>query len=279
MFADESLRAGRLDETLKELQDQVRKDPANPKLRTFLFQLLAVLGQWDRALNQLKVVGEMDASTLPMVQTYQEALQCEVLRQEVFSGHRTPLVFGEPAQWIALLIEALQVTAKGNVAQGQVLRGQAFEAAPATSGSIDGQAFAWIADADPRLGPVLEAIINGRYYWIPFANIRSISIEEPADLRDVVWMPAYFTWSNGGETVGLIPTRYPGSHSHTDPAVRMARKTEWAEQSEDLYLGQGQRLLTTDVNDYPLMDVRLIELATVPPAGEGQPQDAETPDA
>ncbi|MFO1349473.1 MAG: hypothetical protein U1F68_01835 [Gammaproteobacteria bacterium] len=35
------------------MQEQVRKNPANAKYRVFLFQLLAVLGQWERALNQL----------------------------------------------------------------------------------------------------------------------------------------------------------------------------------------------------------------------------------
>ena len=56
---------------------------------------------------------------------------------------------------------------------------------------------------------MLEAIINGHYYWIPFQQIQQIQIEEPADLRDVVWMPAHFVWTNGGDAVGLIPTRYP----------------------------------------------------------------------
>ena len=63
-LAEQHLQEGRLQEALAELQNQVRKDPANPKLRTFLFQLLAVLGEWDRALTQLNVAGELDAANL-----------------------------------------------------------------------------------------------------------------------------------------------------------------------------------------------------------------------
>ncbi|WP_327058540.1 tetratricopeptide repeat protein, partial [Escherichia coli] len=63
MNAEELLRAGRVDDALKALQDQVRTQPANAELRVFLFQLLAVLGQWSRANNQLKVAGELDAGT------------------------------------------------------------------------------------------------------------------------------------------------------------------------------------------------------------------------
>lgn len=263
MAADQTLRNGNLEQALADLQQQVRQDPANSKHRIFLFQLQAVLGQWSKALNQLNVLGEMDASTLAMVQTYREAVQCEVLRAEVFNGLRSPLLFGAPEQWIALLLEALRLTAQGQYAQSQLLRQQAFAAAPATAGRIDGESFAWIADADSRLGPVLETIINGRYYWVPWQCIYQVHLEDPADLRDLVWMPAHFTWANGGETVGLIPTRYPGSESSADSAVRLARKTEWSACAAEVYLGLGQRLFATDAGEYPLLDVRSIELDTL----------------
>lgn len=260
MPAEQSLREGRVQDALAELQAQVRKEPANAKYRIFLFQLLAVLGQWERALNQLNVLGEMDASSLPMVQTYREAIRCERFRADVFAGRRSPLVFGDPAPWVALVLEALRLTAEGYPAEAQTVRDQAFEAAPATAGTLDGQPFAWLADADPRLGPMLEAIVNGRYYWIPFQRIRIIALEQPADLRDYVWMPARFTWANGGETVGLVPARYPGSEASADPLIQLGRKTEWRDGGAETWLGLGQRLLATDQGEYPLLDIRRIEL-------------------
>ncbi|MBK1718447.1 type VI secretion system accessory protein TagJ [Thiocystis violacea] len=260
MHAEQYLRDGDLQEALTQLQSRIRQDPANPGLRVFLFQLLAVTGQWERALNQLGVAGEMDASTLPMVQTYREALRCEVLRAKVFSGNRSPLVFGDPEQWLALMLQALSMTAAGEHGQAAELRGRALDAAPATGGRVDDHPFEWLMDTDPRLGPILEAIVNGHYYWIPFHRIQTIQVEKPEDLRDLVWMPAHFTWANGGETVGLIPTRYPGSESHQDPLIRLARKTQWLEPAPGLHLGLGQRMLTTDSDDYALMDVRRIDL-------------------
>ncbi len=86
------------------------------KLRVFLFQLLCVLGQWQRALTQLQVCGELDAGTLAMVNTYRDALQCEAVREAVFAGKTTPMVFGQPQTWVALLVEALQVDARGDAA-------------------------------------------------------------------------------------------------------------------------------------------------------------------
>jgi type VI secretion system protein ImpE len=204
----------------------------------------------------------MDPVSLGMAQIYREALHCEALRTKVFEGKVSPLIFGEPAEWMALLVEALKLSANGKLKESQLLRDTAFEAAPATSGRIDDRPFDWIADADSRLGPMLEVILNGRYYWVPFQNIQKIAMEEPADLRDLVWTPALFTWSNGGELAGLIPTRYCGSDASEDSQIVQARKTEWTEVGDGLVVGTGQRVISTDADDFSLMDIRLIELET-----------------
>jgi type VI secretion system protein ImpE len=260
--ARELLRDGEIDAAMKALQAQIRSEPANAKLRVFLFQLLCVNGNWDKARTQLELAGEMDAGTLGMVQVYREAMLNEALRTEVFAGRKTPLIFGDPQQWMALLLEALRLTGIGEVAKGQALRAEAFEQAPASGGRLNGKPFEWLADADSRLGPVLEAVVNGRYYWIPLAHIAEIKIEEPEDLRDLVWTPAQLKWTNGGDAVGLIPTRYPGTESQPDPKVRLARRTDWSELGSDCYVGLGQRMFATDAGEFPLMEVRDIIFET-----------------
>jgi type VI secretion system protein ImpE len=259
MLAQELIAEGKLGAALTALQDQVRKDASNPKHRIFLFQLLAVLGQWNRGLTQLNVAAELDAGALPMAQTYREAIQCEALRGEIFAGKRAPLIFGEPPAWLVQLIEALKLDA-GQPAAAAAARALAFEEAPAGGGGIDGVHFDWLADADQRLGPVVEAIINGRYFWVPMQRIRRIEIEAPVDLRDAVWTPVNFTWTNGASTVGLIPTRYNDTAASADEALLLGRRTEWVDEGAR---GLGQRMLVTDVGDYALMDVRVIEFDAV----------------
>jgi len=256
--AEQAIRDADPDSALKHLQDGVRANPADPKLRVFLFQLLSVQGQWERALNQLNVAAELDASTLAMAQMYREALRCEALRADVFAGRRSPLIFGMPEQWLALLIESLLTGGQGDTAHAATLRERAFDEAPTSAGIVDGEPFEWIADADMRLGPLCEAVINGKYYFVPFSALTRISIEAPEDLRDMVWTPAHFEFTNGGEAVGVIPTRYPGSEKSADPLIRLARKTEWTEVSDGVFHGLGQRILTTDAGELPLMGIREI---------------------
>lgn len=266
----EYLRQGDPDAALASLQAAVRAAPADAKHRVFLFQLLCVQGQWERALTQLNVAGDLDPGTLGMVQVYREALGSEALRADVFAGRRSPLVFGEPEQWIAMLLEALRLGAAGEHEKSQAMRAEAFEQAQATPGRLDGARFEWIADADPRLGPVLEAIVNGRYYWVPFHRIAELRLERPADLRDLVWLPAEFKWVNGGEAVGLIPARYPGTEKAADPLLRLARRTEWTEVAPDLFLGSGQRMLATDTGEFPLMELETVSFETAE-AGDAEP--------
>jgi type VI secretion system protein ImpE len=264
MDATDHLKAGDLDGALQALQAQVRAKPGDARLRVFLFQLLCVIGDWKRAIAQLKLCAELDPAAIPMAQTYREAIICELHREKVFAGEVAPMVMGTPAQWLALLIEAQGLLARGNTAQAESLRAQAFEAAPETPGSIDGTAFAWIADADMRLGPVLEAIINGRYFWVPFAAIRSLSLDEPADLRDAVWMPAQIRLVSEGEVVALIPTRYVGTTAAGSAAERLARATNWTDAGAGLFTGVGQRIISTDAVECALMDIRRIEIDPAP---------------
>ena len=269
MQADELVKAGRLDEALAALQQQVRDRPADAKLRVFLFQLLAVMGRWEKALTQLNVAADMDAKNLLMAQICRDGLAAEAFRAEVFAGRRQPLVFGEPAEWVGLLLQSNQTAESGRHDAARELRERAFEAAPTSSGTINGEPFEWIADADMRLGPMLEAVIQGKYFWVPFANIREIKIEPPTDLRDVVWLEALFTWTNGGTSPGLIPTRYPGSES-AEGALALARRTDWAERGDGASLGLGQRVLATDANEYPLLEVRHVVIGGPDAAADGE---------
>jgi type VI secretion system protein ImpE len=125
---------------------------------------------------------------------------------------------------------------------------------------------------------MLEAFIDGKYYWVPFTRLARLDIEAPADLRDHVWMPAHFTWANGGEADGFIPTRYPGSAAADDEALAWSRRTEWrapalsapgageAGAGEEWYLGLGQRMFSTDADEVALMDLRRLDLAVPDPS-------------
>lgn len=259
------VKEGKLDDALAAITQQVKDDPAKPENHVFMFQLLSVMGQWDRALTRLNVASELDADAELLKHLCTPALQADALRREIFAGTRSPLIFGEPDEWIGWLVQTLGLLAAGNHAEAAELRDRAFDQAPAAGGRItvgDGapQDFEWIADADGRLGPVLEAVIDHKYYWLPLHRVSSISTAPPAALRDLVWMPATINLTTGLETNGMLFVRYPGSAESDDPAIRMARKTEFDESIDGFAHGLGQRMIATDTGEHALLDIRHIEI-------------------
>jgi len=267
--AGELLKSGDLGAALSAAKSAVKAKPTDARERTLLFQLLCVAGDWDRAASQLKVVAELDEAAAPMAQMYSRAIECELFREDVFAGKRSPLVLGEPNEWIGLLIEALRKNAEGKHEAARSMRDEAFERADAVGGRLsigatpdeaETSEIAWIADADSRLGPVLEVIVNGKYYWAPFDRIAKVNIDPPEDLRDLVWTPGQFTWSNEGTAVALIPTRYVDSWKSDRDEIRLGRLTTWEEHEDGSWRGLGQRMLATDQAEAALPQVRSFEL-------------------
>jgi len=90
-----TFEAGRSERRFTKTSGSSTGESANAEYRVFLFQLLTVLGQWDRALTQLNVASELDNATLAMVAMYRQVIDCERFR-EPFSRRQDPVVFGQP---------------------------------------------------------------------------------------------------------------------------------------------------------------------------------------
>ena len=256
----EALKAGDLSGAIKIGENAARQQPAKSEFRVFLFQLYAVRGSWDRALRQLNIVSDLDPATEMMASSYRQLMVCEGVRREVFEGTRAPVCFGKPPDWFGLLVEALRHDGNGEHVAAKSLRDSVFEQADTTSGAVNGAAFEWIADGDERLGPLMEAMVNGRYFWIPFDRIKNVTIEAPADLRDMVWLPASFKWANDGTAVGFIPSRYVGSEASSDELIALSRKTDWQQMGDGSWCGLGQKIYATNTAEMALFDCRDLSL-------------------
>lgn len=257
--ADAALAAGDLDGCRKALFDAVRDDPADPSLRSFLFQFSSVTGDWSRAVKQLDVLGELKPDAMDLVTDYKAAIRAERVRTAVWAGEMAPPIFGEPRDWIAGLVQAQGHETRGEADAARALRADALDAAPADAGMLNDEPFSWCADADTRLGPVMEMIINGEYHWIAMADVARLEISPPKDVRDLVWSACLLTLSNGGMFPVFLPVRYPGAVESGDPQQMLARMTDFRALSGDHAAGIGQRMLATDRIDVPILELRSLQ--------------------
>ena len=254
----DKLKAGETLTSVYQFQvDSVKKNPKSVEPRISLFQIFCVRGEWDRAIAQLATLNELTDTLSDFVRTYDLLIRCERFRQMVFSGERQPMLVGEPEPWIAYLFQSLALDANNKQEEAARLRNKAFEQAIPTSFLINGTIRAdWLSEADSRFGPMFEACLNGKYYWIPFDRIEKIQIDAPTDLRDLVWTPSTITFASGGEQVAFLPARYLGSELIEDDGIRLGRRTEWTSMIDPYYSGLGQHMWTSGNEDFSILDVR-----------------------
>ncbi len=257
--AEAALARGDIEAAQNGVMQEIRAAPTATAPRLALFQLAALTGDWPRARRQLDTLAELDPEAMLMARAYAAVIEAEAVRRAVFAGEERPTCLGEPPGWLAMLSEALRLDAKGAATAAGELRQQALAAAEPVSGTLDGARFAWIMDADIRLGPVLELITEGRYRWLPLAAVRELRAEPPKDHKDLVWRVVHLTLHSGGEVPAFVPARYPGSETAADARLRLARLTSWQDGPGGQF-GLGQRLLATEAADHAFLDLRILRL-------------------
>ncbi|RSZ60373.1 hypothetical protein HF313_20230 [Massilia atriviolacea] len=250
-----------LDEEHAQLKERIRRKPDDADLRAHLFQVLALRGDWLRARAALSMTLELNPKAHSLAGTYLRPLACELLRADVFAGARRPEVPGAD-EAVERLLDALQLDAAGSDATAGALRAAALADLPARSGHLRLHGsdttvpFAWLADGDSRLGPVLELFAGERYLWLPLSQVRRIRLVPPASRCALVWSHCAIDLVGGEPIDGAVPVRYPLPAAASGQQILSAAYTEWLPLAgPEQYLGIGQRMLVSEQGEYALLDI------------------------
>ena len=194
--------------------------------------MLSFAGQYARAQKQLDALASDGAMAEAGAATYRAALVAERVREHMFETSDYPR-----------------------------------DAAPAVhGGTCNGEPFTTIEDADPRIGARLEVCAGGRYLWIPFAHLASVTIEPPKRLRDLRWIPARVQTSEEirhmdlGEV--LLPALSPSVWRNADAELRLGRATDWEELPDGDFAPVGQKVWRIDGREVPLLEIRQLVLTS-----------------
>jgi type VI secretion system protein ImpE len=233
MTAKDLYQAGKLKEAILALNVEVRDNPDDVRRRTFLFELLTFAGEYERAEKQLNVLAEKNAESQLGTILYLSALHAEKTRKETFSKGDYPPTAPVDA----------------NAAPRKV--------------TINGKTYETLTDADPRIGPRLEAYAAGAYTWIPWAHIDSIEIQPPKKVRDLIWIPAIvrtgaaFKMMEMGEV--LLPALTWDASTDPDDQVKLGRVTEYYETEKGEVCPIGLKMLLVDGEELPMLEIRKLE--------------------
>ncbi|MEO8340702.1 MAG: tetratricopeptide repeat protein, partial [Nitrospirota bacterium] len=96
MKAKELLEANQLSAAIEALTQDVKKQPTDTHLRTFLFEVLCFAGEYERAERQLDVIGHQNESAGIGVEVYRQLLRADKSRQRWFAEGLRPTFLLEP---------------------------------------------------------------------------------------------------------------------------------------------------------------------------------------
>lgn len=248
-----------LADKMTEIEAQIKMKPNDVQARWSLFFILCIQGNGQRALLQLQTLAKLDDSLTQQVQVLRSLIQCDHHREKLFlEATAAPALLGSKAPWMHTLFQALQLEQKGETDQADAKRLEALELAPTASGQIDGHAFEWFTDSDSRLGPVCELYHDQNYWWLSFADIQSLKFQRPQTVLDLIWAKVTCQLKDQTTLMAYMPMRYPLGNVTKEDKVLLSQYSHWEELSDTLVIGHGQKVFSTDQDDYSALDCHQI---------------------
>ncbi|MDR5796406.1 type VI secretion system accessory protein TagJ [Caballeronia sp. LZ008] len=248
-----------LSEQMGEIEARVRAKPGVAANRWALFQYLCVIGEWERAMQQLQTYAQLDSSQTNHAHTYRDLVRAERAREKVLSGFLEPdYVFDDVPDWMRGLLAALGLFAQGEMQAADDAREKALNLAPLVAGAGAAHSFAWISDSDTRLGPVCEFFAAGRYRWLALDDIAAWHIGQPGSLADLVWAPCTLKLRDGAVLHGFMPARYPvlAPEREARDTLLLGRETRWQEGGRTGVMASGGKTWLTSAGDVGLFELR-----------------------
>lgn len=269
MNAKDLLDQGQLSAAITQLQTELKSAPSDADRRTFLFELLAFAGDWDRAVKQLDTLGHLDSAGAGAVgiSVYRYLIEGERKRTALFRDGQRPRFLLDPPPDVALRLDALEALRTGRTEEASALVDRAEEARPARAGSFDGTPFDDIRDADDLLAGVLEVHAPAGYFWVPWEHVQFVEVQKPTKLRDLIWASARLATHDGQMGEVYLPNLYPGSAADPDEGFRLGRKTDWREAAPGVIRGVGHKVLLVGEDPRTLHELTSIEFP-IPPSPE-----------
>lgn len=259
MTATELFRNGRLADAIAAQIAAVKAHPGDAGIRTFLFELLLFAGDLDRAVKHLDAVRAETPELIAAAEAYRGIVAAEKARRAALAGKaEPPSFFGEIPEHAKLRVETLKNPTDPGVATQFAA---ADKAAPDLTGSLNGKPFGGLRDADDLFGTVLEVFAQGKYFWVPFEQVASLSANPPKFPRDTLYLPARLTLADESSGDVFLPTLYPESYESSDDAVKLGRATEW-DSGTGAVRGHGHRTILIGDADVGLVEIRELNVSS-----------------
>lgn len=245
--------ADQLEDAIAQARDHVKKNASEKEGRYLYIDLLILAGEFEKADAQCNVASTFAPQDAVGFSLFRHHLRAMAARTAWFEKGAVPDFTHGPSELDQLAIKANIAMRDGEVEAARQALAELDERRAEVSLTVNGGKPGYIRDLDDRVPHALEVLTNGgKYLWIDYDRIDSVSIEPMSRPRDLAYRQAELALTDGAVASVLLPAIYYGKDNST--ALRLARETLWSEDTA-LVTGQGQRCLLVGDDLVPFHEI------------------------
>jgi len=257
--AKELIKEGRLVEARKSLVEEVKRAPGNSGARTLLFQVLAFLGEWEKAARHLDAIALQAGEANAGIESYKKLVQAEQERLKVIRLAAVPSFLPDTPEYFPLYRDALEKLQGNKPEEAQALYQQIDAQLEDLTGTVNGNEFKSFTNPDASLTYFLEIFAHEHHIYVPYETIRELLVQTPTSFFDLIWPQATLTTWGGLSLNCFLPALYPESFLQDDPNIKMGKATDWLPMGGHFIKGIGQQVFNVDGEDMAILEIREIQ--------------------
>lgn len=255
----ELIKQQKINEACSFCINQLREDPLAVNTRALYIELLCLLGELEKADQQLDLMLRQHPDYVAGVVNLRQLIRAASARRDFYHAGMTASVFGEPDPMFKAQL-TLRLALHEQDLQSAIAAATELESNRGSAPvMVNGDDYAVIRDLDDSLNGYLELFgTDGKFYLAKFDEIEHLAFKPAQSLLDTVWRRAEVFIKNGPQGEVFVPMTYMGS---SDISSRLGRDTDWQQHDDRLVIGTGLKMLLVGDSALPLNAVSTITSA------------------
>lgn len=252
------LSQGELTLAKEALIQQIKQAPKDATIRSQFIELLCILGEFERADEQLMQSIKLFPEYLSGASQIRHLVKAAQARKDFFQGAATAQ-FIEGDEGLAETLVQFILAEKDNDAQAlRLVCERAEQSRRVLRFEINGVCYDDVRDLDDRLGGFIELFSSaGNYFLVPISHINYLELKPATSMLETIWRPCEFDIEGLGEGEAHFPITYVDSESGQQ---KLGRETDWKNAlGTEHCIGQGQKMWLTGEHALALSQLDRIE--------------------
>ncbi len=251
----------RLQDAIGLAREHVKTKPTDKDGRHFYIDLLVLAGDYEKADAQCNLAATFSPQESVGFSLFRHQLRAMAARNAWFENGAVPDFPGGPSELDQLAIRANIAARSGDADAARAALAELDEKRGNVPIGHNGKSAGDIRDLDDRIPHALEVLTNGgRYLWIDYGRIESLTIDPMSRPRDLAFRGAELTLRDGAVASVLLPAIYHGAKD--DVGLLLGRETRWSDEGQPLATGQGQRCLLIGDDVVPFHEIGSLSAAS-----------------